>query len=481
MPENDLDSSLLLGSRGKKGDPWLTVEDNLVNRILMGLPDGVTDDTPGLTIAQSAGLLDYQVRDVDKMLKVKHVLNANPMGLGKTVETLVAMKTLGVRNALIIVPKSVMLQWKSQVAVWWPEMYDRTEVLPTSFSREGISIINYEKLLNERVLLKVRAFRWDVLVCDEAHRIKNANSQRTKAVKCIPAERRWALTGTPILNKPNDLWSILHFLDVAYSGVSYWGFVRHFCHVVEGFWGRQLVGLTKDPVYEALLQAVLSKMSIRNSEVEVGSGRLVGTTKVSMSPKQRKLYNDTRDLILDDLPEAVSIPNGAVHVLRLQQITSWPGLFEEGLMGAKFEWIKELVEDNPDQKVVVFTKFAKTAVALCNYLGCAVPYIGDMPPADRDINVRLFLETPQTKVLVGTIGALGQGVDGLQRVCRVAVFLDRDWSPEILRQAEGRLCRMGQRSQVIIHYLECAGSFDQHVGRVNLAKTEDIRRALQDE
>ena len=482
-PETDADhrlERLLLGVRRRKGQAWWTVEDNLINRSLLGLPAEVEEECRRLTPEQARGLLDYQVKDVERMLCVRHVLNDNPMGLGKTIEAIVAMKVLGVKNALIVVPKSVMLQWQDQIAVWWPEMAERVKVLPTKVAEDGISILNYERLLNEATLLKLRGFRWDVLICDEAHRIKNAKSQRTKAVKSIPANRRWALTGTPILNKPDDLWSLLHYLDVRYSGISYWSFVDKFCNVIEGHWGRKIAGLTEDPVAEGLLQSMLEKISIRNSDIAPALGKLQGTVRVQMGPAQRKLYNAARDLVLDELPDNMLIPNGAVHVLRLSQLTSWPGLFEPGLSGAKFEWIKDLLEDNPNEKIVVFTRFAKSAVALVNYLGCAVPYIGDLSPEERALNVRLFLETPQTRALVGTIGALGQGVDGLQHASKTAVFLDRDWSPELMNQAEDRLNRMGQTRTVVVHYLECAGTFDQYVGRVNLSKAEDIRRALSD-
>ena len=84
-------------------------------------------------------------------------------------------------------------------------------------------------------------------------------------------------------------------------------------------------------------------------------------------------------------------------------------------------------------------------------------------------------------MLAGTIGAMGQGYDDLQRVCRLMIFIDRDWSPEIMNQAEDRLHRMGQDNPVNIYYLECQGSFDQHVGRINQNKANDIRSALNDE
>ena len=254
LPEDDVDVNMLLGVRQKKDDRWLQVENNVVNRIVLGLYKPPTIN-PGLQHAE--GLKEYQRHDVAKMISGTSILNANPMGLGKTVEAIIAMRELGVQNALIIVPKSILLQWQDQIAYWWPQMHDRVNVLPSTYPRNCIALINYEKLLNQQTLTKLKGFKWDVIICDEAHRIKNHKSKRTMAVKSIPSTYRWALTGTPILNKPDDLWSLLHFLDQQYSGNSYWNFVNYFCEIEEGFWGRKILGLTDDPAKVAVLNHML--------------------------------------------------------------------------------------------------------------------------------------------------------------------------------------------------------------------------------
>ena len=110
----------------------------------------------------------------------------------------------------------------------------------------------------------------------------------------------------------------------------------------------------------------------------------------------------------------------------------------------------------------------------------AVKITGQQSAEQNELSKRCFVERG-AQVLAGTIGAMGQGYDGLQQVCRLMIFIDRDWSPEILNQAEDRLRRMGQDNPVTIYYLECTGSFDQHVGRINRNKAEDIREALADE
>lgn len=468
----------------------VTVEDNIVNRILLGMDTGIAQPTArnASVIRQDARLEDYQVYDINKMITLKNCFNRNPMGLGKTVETIVAAKMLRAKSIMIVVPKIVAGQWRDQIKVWWPEraddvfVYGSKDAKKRKVAQGSIVIINYEKLLNETTLNKFRSFSWDVLIADEAHRIKNPRSKRTLALKAVPAVRKYALTGTPILNKPDDLWSILNFLDWRYSGISYWKFVDYFCEVEDGFWGRKVVGLTKIPSRIDTLKKLLDIVSVYNT-VNVAQGKTVEAVRLEMTPAQRKLYADMRSLTLEELPANAQIANGAVMTIRVSQVTSWPGLFlgdEEP--GPKFEWIYAMCEDNPDEKFVVFTRFEQSARALGEFLKSrdvkSVQLTGRVKEYERELNKQAFIKD-DARVLIGTIAAMGQGTDGLQYASRVAIFLDRDWSPEIMKQCEDRLNRRGQKHLVNIYILECEKSFDQYVGKVNQHKADDIREALQ--
>lgn len=132
----------------------------------------------------------------------------------------------------------------------------------------------------------------------------------------------------------------------------------------------------------------------------------------------------------------------------------------------------------------MFSIFEKTISALVKYLNnngiSAVSITGKNKAEENEINKRLFVDKG-VQVLAGTIGSMGQGYDELQHVCRMGIVIDRDWSPEIMEQAEERLHRKGQSNPVNIYYLECQASFDQHVGRVNCNKAADIREALKNE
>lgn len=472
---------LLLGWRQRKKDAFLIAEDNLINRLVLGMSVTKVIERNVSRTANTDGLQPFQVKDIDKMMGLQHCLNANPMGLGKTVETVRYLAANNPKTALIVCPKIIRTQWKDQLERWGnlkAEIYDgQQNVAP------GIWIVNYDKLRNEKTLMKFKEFQWEFLILDEAHKIKSRKSQQTQAVKNIPAAHRVALTGTPILRYVDDLWSILNFLDPQYACNSYHTFVDYFCEQQQTPWGPKIVGMTKNPNKIALLNALLDFISVRNA-VKVGAGKTRETVRLPMTKKQRELYRKEKQLLLDELPENCTIANGAVLTIRLMQTTSWPGLFEPGEHGPKFEWVLEMCKNNPAEKIVVFSVFERTATALKLFLednGIRASTITGKQKAETNEKSRSAFMWKDSQVLIGTIGAMGQGYDGLQEVSHTLIFVDRDWSPEILKQAEDRLNRMGQKKMVNIYYLECQGSFDQHVGRINFNKADDIRRALNDE
>lgn len=478
LPESphEFDPKYLLNWRRRRGESFYVIEDNYVNRIVLGL---TIPSTEHCQLQDTAGLLPYQITDLHRLNKYPAMLNANPMGLGKTPETLMLLKNLQVDSIVIVCPKIIRIQWQRQCKRWLER--EATIYEKGMNVKPGIWIINYDKLRDERTLMQFNKFRWDCIVVDEAHKIKNPKSLQSKAVNSIPARYKYALTGTPILKYVDDLWGVLHFLNPEYCGSSSRAWTQYFGKFVYNGYTQVLQGLTQIPERIAILNALLSRVAIRNEAVEVAHGKSRETISLQMSKEQAKMYTDARNLLLDALPEDCTVANGAILTLRLRQITSWPGLYIEEEAGPKFEWILETCKNNPTEKLVVFSVFERTVSALKSYLHkhsvqCAT-ITGRKSSVDNEQSRLDFVEG-DAQVLAGTIGAMGQGYDGLQSVSRILIFIDRDWSPEIVAQAEDRLHRMGQEHPVHIYYLECIGTIDRHVARITESRAEDIRTAL---
>lgn len=493
----EVDESLLINAKvDKQNKNWLIVENCLINGIVLGFPNKYTLDyylkgvEPKQDLIHPYGLKDYQVDDVKKMSSVKNVANFNRMGYGKTVEASRAMRELQLQTVLVVAPKSVLLQWKDQLEYWYPEckgkvqLFENGKVAP---KKGMITITNYETFVSETKLQQFKSFTWDLIICDEAHKIKNHKSKRTIAVKSIPATRHWAMTGTPILRLVDDLFSILQFMNPMYVTQSYWNFVYYFCEVKDGFFGQEIKGITQDKRKQKILNDLLQLISIRRSDLKLTPGKTIEYVNLKMGKEQTKLYRDAKNLVLDELPEGMTISNGAVLVTRLMQITSCcQGMIEnkKGLHGAKFDWILETIENNPGEQFVIFSKFAETCKKLQKFLQhnkiTSSLYIGEMDTQQRFDAKDSFVKK-QSTCLIGTIGALGEGVDGLQDAAHNVIFIDKDFSPEINNQAEDRLNRLGQKYNVNVYYLNCYKTYDHHVDKVNLKKSDDIRKALKED
>lgn len=480
--DNPRDIKKFMGIRKNKKDDFYIVEANLVNAIV--LDDLSLVKLPHTKVNEDRlhrQLFDYQRIDVIKMVQGVQMLNTNKMGYGKTIETIAMLRAVNINNAIIIVPKPILSQWATQIDKWWPK-HPEIAIVP-AHPINGINLYNYEQTISDKRQVQFKSRIWDAVVVDESHRIKTPDTKRTLAATGIPSKYRLALTGTPILKTPEDLFSQLRFLNPLYSGKSYYTFRDYFCNVKMGFFGEEVKGLTKDEFKVGVLHKLLNIVAIQNPEMVLAKGKVEIIEKLSMNPKQRKLYKDVVQVALDNLPNKVTIPNGAVRTIRAQQVTSSPSQFIPGVWGTKFEWIKMLLDDNPYEKIVVFSKFATSIKELMKYLkknkiDCR-PYIGEVNDTDRFAYKMDFINDTNVRVLAGTIACLAEGVDGLQEASHIAVFLDRPYSPEIIKQCEDRLNRPGQQHKVMCYFLECAGTYDRHYGRVNENRAEDIRRALK--
>lgn len=487
-------SNLCLGVQPVKGVPnTFSVEDSLLNRVALSVPYKLPKPYGAKPLSEDSinRLKPYQLHDVNFLLQLSAGMNGNPMGYGKTVEALVWAKHLCPKTILIICPKTIKKQWSVQAQQWVELSEDEVQISPKVLNRKNLNegkrlcvITNYEQLISQPRLEAYKGIVWDVLIVDEVHRIRNAHSKTTIVIKALPSRNRMGLSGTLILDRPDDLWSSYHFLNPWYLGNSYWQFTYRFCTIEHTFWGDKPSGATKNPEKLQLLRDVLKLITVKNPKGIIGNGCTEENITLQMYPKQEKLYKQIKRLAVEELRKAhITIANGMSQLIKLQQVTTNPGVFGEATDGKniKFDWLKDFMEDHPDTKILVFSIFREAVIALEKQLdGKCVTIHGLKNEKEREDAKNAFIGSSDVKVLAGTLGALGESVDGLQKVCNTVVFLDKKWNPEENNQAIGRVYRFAQEKHVMVYTLVCEKTIDEKVGKTNVKKLEDIVAILGD-
>lgn len=487
-------SNLCLGVQTVKNSQGkvFSVEDSLLNRVALGAPYKLQkpiSSAPSIELSESSKnlLKPYQLHDVNFLLQLNAGMNGNPMGYGKTVEALVWANQLQPRTILIICPKTIKAQWAAQVRKWTDFQDDDIQISPKVLNTKRVRsgegklcvITNYEQLVSKTRQEAFKNIMWDVLIVDEVHRIRNAHSKTTLAIKSLPSKNRMGLSGTLILDRPDDLWSSYHFLNPWYLGSSYWQFTMKYCTIEHTFWGDKPIGVTKSPERLQLLKTVLQMITVKNPKGIIGNGCTEEPIVLQMYPQQQRLYSKIKKLAVDELQkDNISVANGMSQLIKLQQVTTNPGVFGEATDGKniKFDWLQDFMDDNPSTKILVFSIFREAIIALEQLLGedKCVTIHGLKNEQEREEAKHAFITRPEVQVLAGTIGALGESVDGLQQVCNTVVFFDKKWNPEENNQAIGRVYRFAQKSHVMVYTLVCEGTVDVKVGKANVKKLEDI-------
>lgn len=458
-----------------------TMVDCVYNSIIAGDYDTyVIPKTDCKTLVPSF-LKDYQIDDLNKALCMSNVFNINKPGYGKTLETILWIKLILKKDfkALILCPKSVISTWEDQLKKYWPDYLDC-----------GIWwITNYEQLRNAETLYRAKQFVWDIIVLDESHKIKSMKSKINDAVFQLHSKHRHCLTGTPIKNRPQDLAAQLKFLDPC-SITNYTDFQFAFCDMIRDNWGWKPQGLTKNKRMVENLQKLLDLYCVGGSEHNVGTEPDYIKIKLKMDPKVKKLYDktvgeydkQTKERVIDVeglLDNNIKVTSAIEAVIRRQQLASNPGLFDEALKNVKFEWIADWLEGT-DEKVVIFSKYAQTINNLEKFLKSKKFSVStvkrEQSPVVRAATVSNWKKHNQ--VLLGTFGVMGTGVDGLQECCRYVIFVDREWTASDNEQAEKRIFRTGQTRKPIFYILQCIGSIDIRIERIQLDKGHDAKELL---
>lgn len=434
-------------------------------------------------------LRPYQRAAIGWLCQHPRTILADDMGLGKTAQALGFLAEATARGivddgrALIVCPNSVRGTWADEIIGWGAGDPEDVAVIDgknpaarrAQLDAAGrFTIINWEKL---RLMPELAKVEWVAVFADEAHRAKNRKAQQTKALWKLRAPLQLALSGTPVMNSPDELWALLKWLRPE-QYTAFWPF--HYSYVDEypAHYGKPIIVGVKNADQ---LRFELADKLIRRTKMEVLTDlppKTIQIVHVELNPKQRTLYTAAeKELLLDvqtvlagedeDAKAALRaalaagdleritylIPNGAARMTRLRQIASTPALLggpdDSGLLDAAVE----IVRDNPGEPFVLFTWFADTARILADRLRRGKPTlrVGTIAGSDDADPVKDAFQAGDLDCVVATIAKGGQGLT-LTRASE-CIAAEEDWVPAINSQAYDRLHRLGQKRPVTIHVL----------------------------
>ncbi len=406
--------------------------------------------------------MPFQREGVRALLDNNRLLLADDMGLGKTIQAIAALRILRarreIRSCLVAAPASLLDQWRREIARWAPELgaiIIRGSTSDRSWQwaadREVI-LVSYDTLRSDfggNAQAPVRRKTWDVVVADEAQRIKNRNDT-SDALKGLKRTRSWALTGTPIENHEEELASILEFVDHRGSGEP----------------ERYRPGVE--------LRERHRELQLRRKKGEVLEDlppKQVTKVTIELSPRQRDSYDKAEQegiVYLKSLGAEVGVQHVLELITRLKQICNADPRTGES---SKMDDIKDRLEQLVAQghKALVFSQYTSDTsgvAAAAEYLRDFTPLTitGDITQEERSSTIDRFKILEKHKVLILSLRAGGLGLN-LQEASYV-FHLDRWWNPAVERQAEDRSHRMGQTVKVNVIKYSCAETIEERIDEI---------------
>jgi len=436
-----------------------------------------------LSVPFAYKLRNYQRVGANFLHKTKRAILADDMGTGKTLQAITACEETGSDRILVVCPASLKWNWFDEIAKWTDSK--ATLVAGTKAKRvktiEEFTgkylIINYEAL---RLHPELADMEWGAIVFDEAHKLKNRKAKQTKAAKKLKSDYMFLLTGTPMLNRADELWSLLNSLyPKEYS--SYWRFVDRYCQVYHNGFGKEIVSGTKKQ--QELLRQEIAPLMIRRTKKDVLvelPDKVQVRHVVELSGEQKKIYKQMEKDAFVKLSESdvVAAPVVVAQLTRLRQIAVSPELLSHDItQSAKFDELMDIIQENKgEHKIAVFSQFRQGIELFGKRLDEAgidwVSVTGTVSEEDRRENTRKFQEDPNTRIMLATIEAAGLGLTWTS--ADIAVFLDRHWTPAINQQAEDRLHRMGQKNAVTIINLVAKDTVEERIENMLAKKTRDF-------
>ena len=404
---------------------------------------------------------------------------ADDMGLGKTVQVLALLAEKRTGPALVVVPRSLVFNWKQEAAKFAPKLkvLDHTG---TARDRTGAAFKDFDLVVTTYGTLRNDAatfadVRFDTCILDESQAAKNAATETAKAVRVVQADHRLALSGTPIENHLGELWTLFDFLN-------------------PGMLGRAVLtgsgsGSIRNPDAETreFLARALRPYILRRTKDQVAKDlpqKTEQTVYCDLEPAQRQVYDELRDHYRQALlgqVDTLGLKRSQIQVLaallRLRQAACHPGLIDKtrtaepsAKLDVLLPQLRELAESG--QKALVFSQFTSLLDIVRKRLtadGITFEYL-DGKTRDRAARVERFQTDPDCKLFLVSLKAGGVGLN--LTAAEYVFLLDPWWNPAVEAQAIDRSHRIGQTKPVFAYRLIARGTVEEKVLELQKSKRE---------
>jgi SNF2 family DNA or RNA helicase len=392
-----------------------------------------------------------------------------------------ARRAEGHGPSLVVVPRSLVFNWRAEAARFAPELrvadWSSGARDAEAFDAKDVDlvIVTYGSLRRDAAQLATIAF--DYVVLDEAQAIKNRGTATAKACRVLQASHRLALSGTPIENRLDELWSLLDFLNPGMLGPS-------------SRFTASLREASDERVVDAVLSRALRPVILRRTKAAVAPdlpARIERTLEVELEPKQRAYYDQLHRVVRDDVLQQVNskgLGRSKLHILegllRLRQAACHPVLADpskRALPSAKLDALIPALADLAAEgnKALVFSQFTGFLALVRAALDAEqIPYeYLDGRTKDREARVARFQEDPACPVFLISLKAGGHGLN--LTAADYVYLLDPWWNPAVEAQAIDRAHRIGRTRQVIATRLVARGTVEEKILTLQASK-----RALAD-
>lgn len=410
----------------------------------------------------------YQLEGIAFLMPRHAALLADEMGLGKTAQAILAIRLLiqagMARRVLIVCPKPLVFNWVRELKLWASDLPNEVfggdyEMRRATWlvSNCPVKITNYELLTRDAEFLTDERASFDLVVLDEAQRIKNHDSRTAKVVRSIKRSRSWAMSGTPIENRPEDLINIFEFVDPG--------------RVPRDTPAKRIPQLTADSILRRTKDLVQSDMP----------PKFIRDLPLELTPAQREAYDlaEKEGVIrLNEMGDTITVQHVFQLVMRLKQICNF-----DPVTGSSVK-MEQLVADMEEvaangRKAIVFSQWVEPLEVLAKALEAYGPlqFHGKIPSAERPAIIDQFKNDPTKHVILMSYGTGSVGLN-LQFTNYVFLF-DRWWNPAIEDQAINRAHRVGQKHPVTVTRFMAENTIEGRIADVLTAKRKIFNDLLE--